>query len=114
MEKVTITTKCTECGTVFTLEVNKDAYDKYVSGQSTTQDLFPSLTPGERELHFISGICQDCWESLFKEDDDADWEYGDFPNDDEHIPEDEDDGDEDDNFNEGRDDFQNHDIDWEE
>lgn len=63
--------KCNSCGGVKTLTVPTMAYEKWKNGEGYVQDLFPMLTPGEREL-LISGTCEPCFDAMFPEEEDDD------------------------------------------
>ena len=76
--KITVT--CPQCEQQFSKEFDTTKVNKVVFGE-LVQDVFPELTPEERELYFISHICPTCWDSLFGvEEDDEDIEY-DYPDD---------------------------------
>lgn len=64
---------CSMCGEQHTLKVRVEDYLVYDSpNRPHIQDIFPYLSPAEREL-MISGICPKCWEKLFPpEPDDID------------------------------------------
>lgn len=64
---IQIKTKCKECGKIYTLEVKQSQYDRYIKGDFA-QHAFPNVSPEDRELHFISGICGKCWDNLFAEE----------------------------------------------
>lgn len=62
--------KCLKCKTEHPILVNKEDWDLYNSpSRPHIQDIFPYLSPDEREM-FISGICDKCWKELFGGDDD--------------------------------------------
>ena len=54
-------TSCISCGTVHTLLIDQDAFLAWCL-YLPAQDAFPDLTPAQRELHFISGVCESCFE----------------------------------------------------
>lgn len=59
---------CRVCGQEQVLVVDADAFTEYASGSGRhVQDLFPDLTPPQREM-FISGTCGDCWNKIFPPD----------------------------------------------
>ena len=60
--------QCPRCGRIDRVEVKFDDFIKYSTGASV-MECFPYLQPWEREL-FISGICPDCWEDIFGEEED--------------------------------------------
>lgn len=60
---------CLLCNTEHTILVNRYDWDVYNSpSRPHIQDIFPYLSPAEREL-LISGICEVCFNSLFGEPD---------------------------------------------
>lgn len=67
---VNLQVKCRLCNTIYTLQVAEDdAYEYYASpNRRNVQDIFPYLTPEEREL-LISGTCDTCWNKMFGDDD---------------------------------------------
>ena len=68
---------CRVCCKTFTLLVGKEDLAMYNSpNRPYIQDIFPYLTPAEREL-LISGLCPDCWDSMFSDFDDEDEDYDD-------------------------------------
>lgn len=60
---------CPICHKDYTLRVPKDGYDKWKDG-TLIQDAFPNMGPGDREL-MQTGICNECWDKLYKEDEDG-------------------------------------------
>lgn len=62
---ITLYTNCPFCGKRQYVTVEQEDYAKYVGGEHA-QEAFPYLTPAEREI-IISGICEECWDNLFKE-----------------------------------------------
>ena len=65
---IQIRTKCKECGTLHEVLISTKQYVQLNTCDMLTQNIFPELTPEQRELHFISGICGNCWDKLFGED----------------------------------------------
>lgn len=57
--------KCEHCGNAYKLMIYPSDIEKFKSGQYNIQEVFPYLTPGEREL-IMSGICGSCFDQLFK------------------------------------------------
>lgn len=56
---------CNMCGKSVTLKVNFDDFEEYYSpNRRHIQDIFPYLTPAEREL-LISHTCEECWNKMF-------------------------------------------------
>ena len=57
--------QCRMCRKVHTLMVGVEDYLMFdMPNRPHIQDIFPYLTPAEREL-LISGICPECWDKLF-------------------------------------------------
>ena len=56
--------KCVSCGKTFTLEVEKENWEKYTRG-SMLQDALPELTADEREL-IINQLCGTCFNKITK------------------------------------------------
>ena len=70
----TVVMDCVCCGKEVVLKVNPKDYEEYISpNRRHIQDIFPYLTPWEREI-FISQLCEDCWADMFSfyEDEDDD------------------------------------------
>lgn len=76
-----VTVTCIMCNTEHTLLVNREDWDVYNRPcRPHIQDIFPYLSPDEREL-LISGTCNKCWNEIFSSPDDED--DGDYNDDDE-------------------------------
>lgn len=73
MATVKLTKKCVVCGTESSVEVDKLSMGKYQAGEYI-QKAFPELTPAQRELFFLSGICGDCWIKTISVSEDEDEE----------------------------------------
>lgn len=57
--------RCVCCGKPHTLKVNEKDYELYLSqNRPHIQDIFPYLSPAEREL-LISRTCEECWNKMF-------------------------------------------------
>lgn len=63
LEEVTIVTRCPFCGKAQFIAVNEADYWDWQDGE-LAQNAFPYLSADQREA-IISGICPDCWESMF-------------------------------------------------
>ena len=64
--KATIEVECNLCGEVFEISVNAEDLVEYLKpNRRHIQDIFPYLTPAEREL-LISSTCEKCWNKMFK------------------------------------------------
>lgn len=56
---------CIICNTEHTILVNREDWDLYNSPcRPHIQDIFPYLSPADREL-LMSGICDECFTNLF-------------------------------------------------
>ena len=61
---------CRMCRKTHSLKVRVEDYLTFDSpDRPHIQDIFPYLTPAEREL-LISGTCEECWNKMFGGDDD--------------------------------------------
>lgn len=58
-----IPTTCPICATTTFIPVKSQDWLDYVNGK-LAQDAFPYLSADDREM-IISGICPDCWNSMF-------------------------------------------------
>ena len=61
---------CPHCHKLQTIEVNESQYNDWMAGKNI-QRAFPDLSADQREL-LISGICHECWEEIFPEEDEED------------------------------------------
>lgn len=60
--------RCPECNKGVFVEVKYEDMIRFMNNDyNYIQDLFPYSTPSEREI-FLSGLCNDCWNKLFKEE----------------------------------------------
>ena len=64
MNNVYVNVKCPQCGKISTLEMTKEQYEQYKSGDNYIQNIFPNWPPAIREM-LITGICPDCWNKMF-------------------------------------------------
>lgn len=55
---------CRLCKKEFNFYVSDDQFQKYKKREDCIQDIFPELSPIDREL-LNSAICGDCWDELF-------------------------------------------------
>lgn len=62
---ITILFTCPICGHEHELTVDFEQYLTYQSGE-LVQDAFPHMSPTDRE-RFVSGLCPDCQEEVFRE-----------------------------------------------
>lgn len=58
---------CPNCGKLQVIEVEDSQYNDWMAGKNI-QIAFPNLTPDQREI-LMSGICPECWEKIFPEED---------------------------------------------
>ena len=58
--------KCRECQQIKFVEASEDGVKKWQQGE-LIQRALPELTAEEREM-LISRICPECWNKMFKED----------------------------------------------
>ena len=64
--KVNLIVKCRVCNSNVIIPVREEDYRLYLSpNRPNIQDIFPYLTPAEREL-LISHTCEVCWNDMFK------------------------------------------------
>jgi hypothetical protein len=66
-ERVTVELECKTCRKIVPISVKVKDYSAWNRG-AKTQDAFPYLEPGEREM-FISATCDTCWDEMWKEED---------------------------------------------
>ena len=66
---IKITKNCPMCGRETKIMVDAEKYNDYRTGKGLIQNVFPELSPAEREV-LKTGICQKCWNEMFdlKED----------------------------------------------
>ncbi len=60
----TVRVECVLCHTIVEFQVNSNDLARFENGESYIQDLFPYLTPGEREM-FQTRYCEKCWDKIF-------------------------------------------------
>lgn len=65
---ITITSRCPFCGRYTHIMVGSEQYERWTFGGALIQDAFPTLSATERET-LISGICPDCQDDIFNEED---------------------------------------------
>lgn len=66
MPPIKLLCTCPACKNTNEVIVDRAAYDAYVGGDARhIQDIFPELTPTQREL-IQTGMCQDCWDRVMK------------------------------------------------
>jgi hypothetical protein len=67
-DDLVISGPCYDCKRPQTVTVRKDALEKFRAG-AHAQNCFSKLSAEEREF-LISGICGECWDLMFSEDED--------------------------------------------
>lgn len=73
-EIITLKIKCNICNAEYYIRVKKKDYELYKNSDMHIQDIFPYLTPDEREL-IISHVCGECFDELFNDIEDEEDEY---------------------------------------
>jgi hypothetical protein len=63
----TICVECPSCNKVSEVIAPVDGFRRWQAGEFI-QDALPELSAEEREI-LISGICPECWDEMFPEDD---------------------------------------------
>ena len=65
---VNLKVQCRMCGMTIIIPVREEDYQKFISpDRPHIQDIFPYLTPAEREL-LISRTCEPCWNKMFPDE----------------------------------------------
>lgn len=83
---VTVNARCNFCGKTVELKVTEESIKEYFApNRRHIQDIFPYLTPSEREL-LISHMCEDCWNSMFSYEDEDDFDEEEYEEWDEYEP----------------------------
>lgn len=62
--KVTASVACRLCGRGHRMVFDESLFGRVVAGEHV-QDVFPEMSPADRELYFISGTCGSCWDRMF-------------------------------------------------
>ena len=57
--------RCKKCLEIKEVKVQEADYEKFMRGEGLIQNIFPYLSPGEREL-FQTQICDTCFKAMFK------------------------------------------------
>ena len=68
IKKITLERKCPVCGKVQELELTFEQYTAIQNAKLINNETISFLTSQQREF-FISGMCDYCWDELFKEED---------------------------------------------
>ena len=77
--EITVVTYCPFCGKGHEIEVNEMDYLDWKDG-ALAQEAFPYLSAEDREM-LISGICPDCWDSMFGVEEDEDFNEDEYTGD---------------------------------
>ncbi len=64
-----VTRRCAMCAQDITVYVKPDDWHRFVDGESFIQEIFPYLTPDQREL-LLNGFCGPCFDKFCPPDDD--------------------------------------------
>lgn len=56
---------CISCNNHVNIIATEKQWEQYRNGVKKIQDVFPELTPDEREI-MITGMCGDCFDNIFK------------------------------------------------
>lgn len=72
-ENTSIEIRCPICRNFTIITVKTVDFVLWMDGENA-QKAFPYLSPNEREA-LISGICPDCWDKMFSEEDDEPEEF---------------------------------------
>ena len=59
--------ECPHCHKIQVVHVDDNQYNDWLAGKNI-QRAFPNLSADQREI-LMSGICPECWEEIFGEDD---------------------------------------------
>lgn len=65
--EVKLTQECKCCGSEKSIVISMQDYISWLHQNQSVQEIFPEMSPGDRELFFISGICSECWDKMFAE-----------------------------------------------
>lgn len=68
MNKITMKIDCIDCGKEQKIEITQEQYKELLQPRGvrrSIQEILPNLKPELREM-FISQICPECWNKLFK------------------------------------------------
>lgn len=67
MVECNVEVRCPVCGKVYTVRVPHEGFIKWENGDRI-QECMPHLSNEDREA-LITGICGDCWNRMYGEDD---------------------------------------------
>lgn len=60
--------RCKRCNREVEVPITEKQLEDWIKSGDYIQIYFPQLSAAEREM-FVSGICNDCWNELFPEED---------------------------------------------
>jgi ssDNA-binding Zn-finger/Zn-ribbon topoisomerase 1 len=69
LKKIVLSCECPKCKNSMDIEASPEQYMKYVENRDSIQDVFPELKREDRE-RLITGICPECWNKMFKKNED--------------------------------------------
>ena len=64
-EKIRVVIECSKCKELQRIDVFKEDYEKFKNSSELIQNIFPYLSPGEREM-FKTQICDSCFKKMFE------------------------------------------------
>ena len=73
---ITISKNCIQCNALVEFDVKAEDYDLLKEGGELIQDALWYIPADKREM-LLSGVCGDCWNKLFMEDEQSeeeDWD----------------------------------------
>ncbi len=76
LPRVTIDKDCIRCGTNVKFNIMAEDYDLWQDNEALIQDALWYVSADNREM-LLSGVCGDCWNKLFMEDEQSeeeDWD----------------------------------------
>lgn len=59
--------RCKRCNREVEVPITEKQLESWIKSGDYIQTYFPHLSAAEREM-FVSGICNDCWNELFPEE----------------------------------------------
>ena len=63
--EINVPVRCRFCHAVEVLTGEDEAFRQFQSGEGRIQDLFPDMTPAQREI-LKSGTCSRCWDEMIR------------------------------------------------
>lgn len=75
-EFITTIQHCCDCSRVGETEVWTPDYTKWLGGM-LVQDAFPYVAPEHREWLFVSGTCPECWDTMWADYVEEDFDFDD-------------------------------------